>query len=69
MAAGLSFGFLPSEAAKIFDEFDFLFSRKIAKGSIFEKKRNQNCKKIADSEWIKPKTEVNRSPPQKHRLK
>ncbi|MBI5346824.1 MAG: hypothetical protein HZB76_06770 [Chlamydiae bacterium] len=59
-ANNLSFGFLPSESAKIFEEFDSLFSRKIAKGSIFEKKRNQNCKKITDSEWIKPKTEVNK---------
>lgn len=54
----LAFMFLPSESAKIFEEFCFFFFRKIGKRSIFEKKRDQTCKKIADSGGRNMKVEI-----------
>jgi N-acetylglutamate synthase-like GNAT family acetyltransferase len=54
----LSFGFLSSESAKIFDEIAPVSSKGIAEGTISEKKQGQDHEKIADSERIKPKTQV-----------
>ena len=46
----LSFGFLSSESTKIHDEIEVVSSKRIAAGTILEKKQPQDHVKIVDAE-------------------
>lgn len=56
----LSCGFLTSESEEIYDEISPVFLKEIVKGAIFDKNQEKDREKIADSERINPKTQVNK---------